>query len=140
VRAFIVRLRTATFPCPSSPTSRQEERIKESVMQMADIPFEVTDWSSVERTEHKGETGVAYWRTCNFGGIRVRMVEYSQGYMADHWCSKGHILLCLEGELHTELKDGRKFVLKPGMSYQVADDAEPHRSVTKIGATIFIVD
>jgi mannose-6-phosphate isomerase class I len=109
-------------------------------MQIADIPFGTTDWSSVERTEHKGETGVAYWRTQSFGGIRVRMVEYSPGYLADHWCVKGHILLCLEGELHTELKDGRKFVLKPGMSYQVADNTEPHRSVTAVGATLFVVD
>jgi hypothetical protein len=109
-------------------------------MQMADIPFGTTDWSSVERTEHKGETGVAYWRTRTFGGIRVRMVEYSPGYVADHWCVKGHILLCLKGELHTELKDGRKVVLTPGMSYQVADNVEPHRSITEVGATLFIVD
>ena len=109
-------------------------------MKMADIPFGTTDWPSVERTEHKGETGVAFWRTQHFGGIRVRMVEYSAGYLADHWCVKGHILLCLEGELHTELKDGRKFLLNPGMSYQVADNAEPHRSFAPIGATIFIVD
>lgn len=109
-------------------------------MKMGDIPFGTTDWSSVERTEHKGETGVAFWRTQNFGGIRVRMVEYSAGYLADHWCEKGHILLCLEGELHTELKDGRRFVIKRGMSYQVADNAEAHRSFAPMGATLFIVD
>ena len=109
-------------------------------MQMTGIPFETTDWASVEPTEHKGETGIAYWRTCEFGSIRVRMVEYSPGYVADHWCSKGHILLCLEGELTTELKDGRKFVLRPGQSYQVADNEEPHRSVTAGGAKLFIVD
>ena len=109
-------------------------------MQMNGIPFEVTDWSSVEPTEHPGETGVAYWRTREFGGIRVRMVEYTPGYVADHWCAKGHVLLCLEGELHTELEDGRNVVLRPGMSYQVADGAEPHRSSTAIGAKLFIVD
>ena len=109
-------------------------------MQMVGIPFGVTDWSSVERTEHPGETGVAYWRTREFGGIRVRMVEYSPGYLADHWCAKGHVLLCLEGELETELQDGRRVVLRPGMSYQVADQAEPHRSTTAIGARLFIVD
>jgi len=109
-------------------------------MQMTDIPFGITDWSSIEPTEHKGETGVAIWRTQTFGGIRVRMVEYSPGYLADHWCSKGHILLCLEGELHTELKDGRTFTLEPGMSYQVADNAELHRSHTEKGAKLFIVD
>jgi quercetin dioxygenase-like cupin family protein len=107
---------------------------------MNDIPFGTTDWSTVERTERKGATGVAFWRTRDFGGIRVRMVEYTPGYLADHWCVKGHILLCLEGELHTELEDGRKFVLKPGMTYQVADNAEPHRSFTAVGAKLFVVD
>ena len=107
---------------------------------MSGIPFGVTDWSKVERTEHRGETGMAYWRAQTFGGIRVRMVEYTPGYLADHWCSKGHILLCLEGELHTELADGRTFVLTPGISYQVADNAEPHRSSTRTGAKLFIVD
>jgi len=104
------------------------------------IPFGTTDWSSIDRTEHKGDRGAAYWRTQNFGNIRVRMVEYTEGYLADHWCSKGHILLCLEGELHTELDDGRKFVLKPGMSYQVADNEEPHRSSTPVATRLFIVD
>lgn len=109
-------------------------------MQMHDIPFGTTDWSTVAPTEHPGETGVARWRTRQFGTIRVRMVEYSAGYLADHWCSKGHILLCLEGELLTELQDGRCFTLRPGMSYQVADGAEPHRSRTAAGAKLFIVD
>jgi mannose-6-phosphate isomerase class I len=113
---------------------------KEPRMQMSGIPFGTTDWSQIERTEHKGERGVAYWRTQQFGTIRVRMVEYTAGYLADHWCDKGHILLCTEGELHTELKDGRKFTLKPGMSYQVADNSEPHRSYTEVGAKLFIVD
>jgi hypothetical protein len=94
----------------------------------------------VERTEHRGERGVAYWRTRQFGDIRVRMVEYTAGYLADHWCEKGHILLCTAGELHTELKDGRRLILKPGMSYQVADGAEAHKSFAPLGATLFIVD
>jgi len=109
-------------------------------MNIHEIPFGTTDWSEIVRSEHKGERGVAYWRTGQFGNIRVRMVEYSPGYLADHWCSKGHILLCLEGELHTELEDGRTFVLKPGMSYQVADNAEAHRSSTSVGAKLFVVD
>ena len=109
-------------------------------MEINALPFGITDWSHIESTEHQGDTGTAYWRTQHFGGIRVRMVEYSPGYLADHWCVKGHILLCLEGELHTELADGRQFVLTSGMSYQVADDAEPHRSSTRIGAKLFIVD
>lgn len=109
-------------------------------MQISDIPFGVTDWTAIEPTEHPGESGIAYWRTCNFGALRVRMVEYSPGYLADHCCHKGHVLLCLEGELHTELEDGRVFVLKPGMSYQVADGAEAHRSSTALGARLFVVD
>jgi hypothetical protein len=109
-------------------------------MDMKNIPFGLTDWSTVPATEHKGDTGMALWHTQQFDTIRVRMVEYSPGYLADHWCSKGHILLCLEGELHTELKDGRKFVLTPGVSYQVADNAEPHRSYTTTGVKLFIVD
>lgn len=109
-------------------------------MEIAGIPFATTDWSQIEPTEHPGERGTAYWRTRTFGAIRVRMVEYMPGYLANHWCRKGHILLCLEGELHTELEDGRSFSLRPGMSYQVADHAEAHRSSTESGAKLFIVD
>lgn len=109
-------------------------------MEMKDIPFGITDWASVPVTEHQGETGKALWRTQQFGAIRVRMVEYTPGYLADHWCEKGHILLCLEGRLETELVDGRKFVLTAGISYQVADQAEAHRSFTPSGAKLFIVD
>lgn len=110
-------------------------------MKMHDIPFSTTDWSAVDRTEHKGETGIATWRTREYGGIRVRMVEYSPGYLADHWCQKGHILLVLDGRLETELADGRRVVLMPGQSYQVADGAEAHRSRTGTeGARLFIVD
>ena len=109
-------------------------------MEMRNIPFGTTTGSNIMPTEHMGKTGTAYWRTQHFDTIRVRLVEYSPGYLADHWCTKGHILLCLEGELHTELADGRTFVLTPGVSYQVADNAEPHRSYTPTGATLFIVD
>lgn len=109
-------------------------------MQMAGIPFGTTDWDDVPVTVHKGEKGEARWRTRQFGAIRVRMVEYSPGYLADHWCVKGHILLVLEGGMRTELKDGRVFEMKPGISYQVADNAEAHRSSTETGAKLFIVD
>jgi hypothetical protein len=109
-------------------------------MKMSDIPFGTTDWSAIQPTEHAGTTGTAFWRTQQFGDIRVRMVEYTAGYLADHWCEKGHILLFLEGRLETELEDGRKFVLLPGVSYQVADHAEAHRSSTDVGAKLFIVD
>lgn len=109
-------------------------------MKMCDIPFGTTDWDSVERTEHPGQTGKAFWRTRTFNNIRVRMVEYTPGYLAGHWCEKGHVLLVLEGELHTELGDGRTLVLKPGQSYQVGDGALAHRSRTAGGARLFIVD
>lgn len=109
-------------------------------MQITDLPFGTTNWAAIPPTEHHGESGTALWRTQHFGPIRVRMVEYSPGYFADHWCEKGHILLCLAGTLETELRDGRRFELRPGMSYQVADHAEPHRSRSATGATLFIVD
>lgn len=109
-------------------------------MKIMDVPFGITDWEAVPRTEHRGERGVATWRTRQFGDIRARMIEYSPDYLADHWCSKGHILLVLEGELITELADGRSSVLKAGQSYQVADEAQPHRSKTVAGAKLFVVD
>ena len=109
-------------------------------MHIASFPFATTDWTRIPPTERPGERGRAYWRIQHFGAIRVRMVEYSPGYLADHWCSKGHILLCVAGELRTELADGRTFILTPGMSYQVGDEAEPHRSSTDQGASLFIVD
>lgn len=109
-------------------------------MKISDVPFGVTDWSAVEPERHSGDSGHAQWRIRQFGDLRARMVEYTPGYVADHWCAKGHILLCLTGELTTELADGRVFTLTPGQSYQVADGAEPHRSRTESGATLFIVD
>ncbi len=109
-------------------------------MQLQNIPFETADWTSIPAVEHAGVTGVARWRTRQLGELRIRMVEYTPGYVADRWCRKGHILRCLEGTLHPELADGRRFVLTAGMSYHVADDAEPHRSSAPEGARLFIVD
>ncbi len=110
------------------------------LVKMIGFPLTTTDWAHLEPAEHPGETGVAIWRTQNFGEIRVRMVEYSPGYSADHWCSKGHVVLCLEGELETTLSNGKAFTLTPGKSYQVADGESSHRSSTKTGAKLFIVD
>ena len=110
-------------------------------MKIPDLPFTVTDWSEVPTTEHPGETGKAIWRTFTVGDLRVRVVEYSPGYLADHWCDRGHVLYVLEGELQSELKDGRSVTLKPGMSYQVSDFGDAaHRSSTEQGAKLFIVD
>ncbi len=109
-------------------------------MRIDAVPFSTVDWSRVPASEHPGATGQALWRTLEVGNIRVRMVEYTAGYRADHWCSRGHVLLVLNGELTTELADGSTHVLTAGMSYQVAEDAAPHRSFTPTGATLFIVD
>ncbi len=109
-------------------------------MKIEGVPFTTTDWEKVPATEHPGETGVARWRTIEAGNVRVRMVEYSPGYLADHWCARGPEILVLDGELVTELADGSEHVLHPGQSYQVAEGAAPHRSRTTSGAKLFIVD
>lgn len=110
-------------------------------MKLPTMPFSITDWSKVAVTEHPGETGMALWRTFTAGDLRVRMVEYTPGYLADHWCDRGHVLFVLSGELVSELKDGRRFTLTAGMSYQVSDFGDAaHRSFTETGATLFIVD
>ena len=109
-------------------------------MRIESVPFSTVDWSRAPLLEHAGETGTARWRTIEVGNIRVRMVEYTPGYRADHRCSRGHVLLVLEGDLITELADGSTHLLKAGMSYHVADDTAPHRSRTITGARLFIVD
>lgn len=109
-------------------------------MNSNDIQFQITDWEKIPVTEHIGETGKAFWRTLQLGNLRIRVVEYSANYKADHWCEKGHILYCLEGELISELSDGTEYKLTAGMSYQVSDDLSSHRSHTVNGAKLFIVD
>ncbi|NMM43193.1 cupin domain-containing protein [Rhodospirillaceae bacterium KN72] len=110
-------------------------------MKIPTSPFTVTDWANLPRTEHPGETGVAYWRTVTVGDLRIRQVEYSPGYLADHWCDRGHVFYVLEGELVSELKDGRKTVMTAGQSYHVSDFGDAaHRSYSENGAKLFIVD
>ena len=109
-------------------------------MRLHGIPFEATDWSTVPPSEHPGVIGVALWRTRQFGEVRVRMVDYSPGYVADHWCERGHVLLVLDGELVTELRDGSIHRLGPGQSYEVADGTAAHRSTSPAGCRLFIVD
>ena len=104
------------------------------------IPFQTIDWSSIPKIEYKGETGSAFWQTLQFSGLRIRIVEYSSGYCADHWCAKGHIVHCLKGEFTSELNNGTSFELKTGMSYVVSDDMGSHRSVSPNGVTLLIVD
>ncbi len=107
---------------------------------MISIPYTTLDWNKVERTEHTGETGTSYWQTLQFGGLRIRMVEYSQGYLADHWCQKGHIVHCLEGEFISELQNGEKTTMTKGMSFVVSDDASSHRSYSANGTKLMIID
>jgi quercetin dioxygenase-like cupin family protein len=109
-------------------------------MRIEDVPFTTVDWSRVPESVHPGETGAARWRTFEAGNLRVRMVRYSPGYRSNHWCSRGHVLLVLEGELLTEVQGGSTHRLLPGMSYQVSDDVAPHRSSTETGVSLFIVD
>jgi len=107
---------------------------------MSRIPFQFIDWSTIAKTEHKGESGMAYWQTLQYGGLRVRIVEYSAGYLADHWCEKGHIVHCLEGEFVSELSDGQQISLKEGESYVVSDGRSSHRSFSQKGARLLVVD
>ncbi len=109
-------------------------------MAFQNIPFQSIRWDDFPATEHPGETGVALWQTVEFPGLRIRVVTYSAGYVADHWCAKGHVVYCLEGEVVNELKDGRSTTLRAGMSYVVSDDMSEHRSVVKEGVKLLIVD
>lgn len=109
-------------------------------MKLDSFPFQTINWQDVPCEEHPGETGKAYWQVRHMNEVRIRRVEYTAGYVADHWCSKGHVLLCIAGELETELQDGRRFTLTPGMVYLVGDQCEAHRSATQGGCTLFIVD
>ena len=102
-------------------------------MTISSFPFQTLDWSSIPKEEYKGETGMAYWQVFMMNNIRVRKVEYTHGFKADHWCSKGHIILCMEGEMDTELDDGRIMNLKAGMTYFVGDNCEAHRTSSKDG-------
>jgi hypothetical protein len=107
---------------------------------MISIPFQSIDWTTIEKTEHKGDTGTSIWQSMQFSGLRIRLVEYSKGYLADHWCQKGHIVHCLEGEFVSELKTGEKFILSKGMTYVVSDELSSHRSLSKDGVKLLIID
>jgi len=109
-------------------------------MENQNIPFQTIDWSLIPKTEHTGETGTAYWQTINFPGLRLRLVEYAAGYIADHWCQKGHIVHCLEGEFISELQDGEAFALTKGSTYIVSDELSSHRSVSRNGVKLLIID
>lgn len=105
-----------------------------------EIPFQIINWTDIPKVQYKGEKGTAYWQTIQLGGLRIRLVEYSPGYIADHWCKKGHIVHCLEGEFTSELENGAEFKLSPGMTYVVSDNLSSHRSVTRTGVKVIIID
>ena len=107
---------------------------------MSNIPFMTLDWTTVEKIEHKGESGTSFWQTLQFDGLRIRVVEYSKDYLADHWCQKGHIVYCIEGEFVSELQNGDKFILTKGMSYVVSEDMSSHRSISASGVKLLIID
>jgi hypothetical protein len=109
-------------------------------MSVTNIPYQAIDWAAMAKTEHKGESGTSFWQTLQLPGLRIRIVEYSQGYLADHWCHKGHIVHCLRGEFVNEQEDGGQTVMKKGMTYVVSDEASSHRSRTEFGAVLLIVD
>lgn len=104
------------------------------------IPFQTVDWASFPKTEHPGETGTSFWQTLQLPGLRIRLVEYGAGYLADHWCQKGHIVYCIEGEFTTEMENGATFTLSKNMSFVVSDELSSHRSVSKSGVKLLIVD
>lgn len=83
---------------------------------------------------------MAYWQTAQYAGLRIRIVEYSSGYLADHWCEKGHIVQCLEGTFVSELKTGEKITLSKGMTYVVSDELSFHRSISTNGVKLLIID
>jgi len=109
-------------------------------MNKKNIPYQIIDWTNVPKTEHIGETGTSFWQTIQFEGLRIRVVEYSKGYLADHWCKKGHIVHCLEGEFVSELKDAEKTLLTKGMTYVVTDELSSHRSFSEKGVKLLIID
>jgi quercetin dioxygenase-like cupin family protein len=110
-------------------------------MDILQVPYTTISWPEVLETNHPGETGQATWKTVEKGNIRVRLVTYSPGYLADHWCHRGHVIHILSGEMISELKDGSKTAMKAGMTYMMSNDpGNPHRSYTESGVTLFIVD
>jgi hypothetical protein len=129
---------SATCTCPAIAAAGESHH--DGMMKLEGIPFQSIDWSRIEPTSHPGDPGAAIWRTVEVGNVRVRKVEYTPGYVADHWCERGHVLLVLAGQILTELSDGRQMTLSAGQTYIVADGDGAHRSSSPGGARLFIVD
>lgn len=98
------------------------------------------DWSSQPAREIHGTHGRALERTTSLGSIRVRLVEFSPGYEADHWCTRGHIAFVVEGTCTLRIDDGRAVTLSRGQSFTVGDEIDAHMLVTEHGAIVFLVD
>lgn len=129
VRQVVLMRRIPPIGAPDEPPKSRQS-----------VPFQVIDWSTIECSEHKGLTGSAFWNTLQLPGLRIRQVTYSEGYLADHWCQKGHIVHCLEGELISEQENGERHVLKEGMSYVVSDNVSSHRSLAEQKVKLLIID
>jgi hypothetical protein len=107
---------------------------------MSKFPFQSIIWDNIEKVEYLGEKGVSYWQTTQFEGLRIRVVEYKEGYIADHWCEKGHIVHCLNGEFIIALATGEKINFIEGMSFVVSDNLSSHLSISNNGAKLLIID
>ena len=121
-------------------TALKKENLVNYLLEMPPIPYQTIDWNTIPQTEHPGTTGTSFWKTIQLPGIRLRMVEYSKDYLADHWCQKGHIVHCLEGEFISEMENGDKTIMTKGMTYIVSDNLSSHRSISENGAILFITD
>lgn len=109
-------------------------------MKLSAFPFSITDFADITPEIKPGITGFAEWRTFYRDDVRIRQVTYSPEYLADHWCSKGHIIFCIEGSMETELANGSKHTLSKGLIYTVGDDSDAHRTYSKQGCVLLIVD
>jgi len=110
-------------------------------MKLSELPTGLIDWSNAPASSHSGASGTAAVRARQLGDIQIRLVAYSAGYAADHWCHKGHILFVVSGSVTIEHADGRRYEAAAGTSYHVPDDdSAPHRLNTDEGASVFIVD
>ncbi len=107
---------------------------------MNSIPFLTLNWGKIEKIEHKGETGTSFIQSIRLNYIRIRIIEYSAVYIAAHWCQKGHIVHCLEGEFFSILENSDGFVLKKNMSFVVSEGMSSHRIASVSGAKLLIID
>jgi hypothetical protein len=105
------------------------------------IPFQTINWETIPPIEHSGASGISISRTFQSDIIRLRLVDFSPKYKADHWCGKGHVIYCLDGDFVLHLKDGSKNVVTKGMTCQMLDDTQnPHLMISESGCKLFILD